>query len=72
MTPLACEALARLNCPVLLISGDRSVPMFHVVTRELEQCLEGETHVMLPDADHGLHTKNPALYLESLKAFLTR
>ncbi|AMY08635.1 putative hydrolase [Luteitalea pratensis] len=72
MTPLACEALAKLSRPVLLISGDRSVPMFHVVTRELEQCLEGETHVMLPDADHGLHGRNPAFYLESVKVFLAR
>jgi pimeloyl-ACP methyl ester carboxylesterase len=72
MTPLACDALARLNRPVLLVTGDRSVALFHVVTRELEQCLEGEAHVMLPDANHALQARNPALYLESVKAFLAR
>ena len=70
MTPLACEALAKLNRPVLLVTGDRSVPWFHLVARELEQCLEGEMHVMLPDADHSLHARNPAFYLESVKSFL--
>ena len=72
MTPLTCEALAKLNRPVLLVTGERSVAWLHVVALELERCLEGETHVMLPDADHGLHTRNPAFYLESVKTFLAR
>ena len=72
MTPLACDALARMNRPVLLVTGDRSVTLFHVVALEMERCLEGETHVMLPDANHALQARNPALSLESVKAFLAR
>ena len=70
--PLECEALGKLKRPTLLVSGERSVPLFHVVTRELERCLDGETHAMLPGADHNLHSRNPDFYIKAVEAFLRR
>jgi len=70
MMPLACDALGGVNRPVLLVTGERSVPMFHVITLELERCLNGEAHVMVPDADHAMHAANPAFYTDALLRFL--
>lgn len=70
MMPLTCEALGGLNRPVLLLTGDRSVPIFHVITLELERCLKGEAHVMVPQADHGLHADNPDFYTGAVQTFL--
>jgi len=70
MVPLACDALGSLNRPVLLVTGERSVPWFHVITLELERCLTGEAHVMVPDADHGLHLANPDFYVDAVRRFL--
>jgi hypothetical protein len=46
--------------------------MFHVMTLELERCLEGEAHVMVPAAGHNMHSANPVFYTDSVKAFLRR
>jgi hypothetical protein len=35
------------------IAGERSAPVFLVVTAELERCLEGTSQVMVPEAGHG-------------------
>jgi non-heme chloroperoxidase len=70
MVPLACDALGSLNRPVLLVTGERSVPWFHVITLELERCLTGEAHVMVSDADHGLHVANPDFYVDAVRRFL--
>jgi non-heme chloroperoxidase len=70
MTALDCGTIARLQRPVLLVTGDRSEPMLQGVAMELERCLQGETHVTLPDADHSLHRRDPGVYLEALRSFL--
>jgi pimeloyl-ACP methyl ester carboxylesterase len=70
MVQLACDALGGLNRPVLLVTGERSAPWFHVITLELERCLNGEAHVMVPDADHALHGANPEFYTAAVRGFL--
>ena len=70
MVPLTCEALGRFDRPVLLVTGERSVPIFQVITLELERGLNGEAHVMVPEADHGLHVANPDFYTEAVQKFL--
>jgi pimeloyl-ACP methyl ester carboxylesterase len=55
---------------VLLVTGERSVPMFHVITLELERCLNGEAHVMVPGAGHNMHAANPGFYTDAVLRFL--
>lgn len=54
MPPLTCDALAELNRPTLLMTGEESHARFLLVTAELEACLEGESHVMIPGVGHGM------------------
>lgn len=52
MPPLACARLSELEKPVLLLTGEESIASLYLVTAELEGCLEGEEHVMVPEAGH--------------------
>lgn len=69
LPPLACDAVGRLERPVLLVTGERSNPVFFLVTAELERCLNGEAHVMVPEADHNV-MGNVRFYNRSVLAFL--
>jgi non-heme chloroperoxidase len=70
--PLDCQALGNLRRPTLLVTGERSHPVFLLITAELERCLEDETHVMVPGAGHSMHRENTAFYNEAVAAFLRR
>jgi non-heme chloroperoxidase len=72
MLPLACEALAQLKRPMLLVTGERSPALFLLITAELERCLEGESHVMVPAAGHGMHYENKTFFTEAVLEFLRR
>jgi FAD/FMN-containing dehydrogenase len=56
----------------LLVTGERSHPMFFLITAELERCLEGESQVMVPQAGHTMHRENTAFYNRAVAAFLQR
>jgi pimeloyl-ACP methyl ester carboxylesterase len=60
--PLDCRRLGTLQMPVLLLQGDRSPRMYHIITSELANCLQSDTTITIPDAGHDIHTTNPGLY----------
>jgi pimeloyl-ACP methyl ester carboxylesterase len=62
MPPLACRALGALHTGVLLVSGDRSGPVFHTITSELARCLQNDSIATIPNAGHAMHAANPAYY----------
>ena len=72
LPPFDCGDLGKLKLPTLLVTGERSSAMFLLITAELEGCLEGESHVMVPNAGHGMHGDNPTFYNENVMAFLQR
>lgn len=65
-----CRELARLKVPVLLVRGQRSMPMFHHISDELARCLQGETSVTIPGAGHAVHAGQPAYYNQLVLRFL--
>ena len=72
LPPLDCGDLGKLKLPTLLVTGERSPAMFLLITAELEGCLVGESHVMVPEAGHGMHSDNPTFYNQTVLAFLQR
>jgi non-heme chloroperoxidase len=68
---LPCETVRQLERPVLSVTGERSTAFNLLTSAELERCLEGESHVMVPEVGHGL-MENPAFYNEAVLAFLRR
>ncbi|MGH7567814.1 MAG: alpha/beta fold hydrolase [Gemmatimonadales bacterium] len=71
MPALACRDMARIRSPVLLVVGERSLRLFHVITEELERCLATEQLVSVAGASHAMHAVNPAAYNAAVLAFLT-
>jgi pimeloyl-ACP methyl ester carboxylesterase len=70
MPPLPCADLGALHTGVLLVSGDRSGPLFHAITTELARCLRNDTTVTVPGAGHAMHAANPAYYNQVVVRYL--
>ena len=70
--PLSCDALGRIPNPVLLVTGQRTHPMFRVILAELERCLTSEETVTVPAAGHATHADQPAWYNAVVLRFLAR
>ena len=70
MPPLACADLGALHTGVLLVSGARSAPLFHAITNELARCLQNDSTVTVPGADHAMHASNPAYYNQVVLRYL--
>ena len=68
--PLDCRGLAGLPMPVLLLQGERSPRMYHIITTELANCLQSDTTITIPDAGHDIHVTNPAAYNATILRFL--
>ena len=70
LPPLACADLGALHTGVLLVSGARSAPLFHAITNELARCLQNDSTVTVPGADHAMHASNPAYYNQVVLRYL--
>jgi pimeloyl-ACP methyl ester carboxylesterase len=70
MPPLACADLGRLHTGVLLVTGERSPPVFHAINAELARCLQNDSTATIPGAGHAMHTSNPAYYNQVVLRYL--
>ena len=71
MIPLTCEALEDLEIPTLLMTGEMTkIAFVLLITVELERCLEGESYVMVPEADHGALSGNAVFFNDTYVSFL--
>ncbi len=67
---LRCEDLAKLDIPVLLLTGEYSPRFFSLITDELEHCLPNTRRDVVPKTSHSLQTGNPEYYNETVMRFL--
>ena len=70
MIPLSCDALEKLEIPTLLITGETSPAFFLLITAEIERCMNEETYVMVPEADHGALAGNSVFFNDVYLSFL--
>jgi pimeloyl-ACP methyl ester carboxylesterase len=69
---LECEAVRQITIPSLLLNGERSPAMFHLITEELARCLPHAERATIPNASHNLHHDNPTVYNRTVLDFLAR
>ena len=67
---LDCAGLSRLAMPVLLLQGERSPRMYHVITAELARCLISDTVITVPDAGHAIHATSPGYFNATVLRYL--
>jgi len=72
MPALSCPDVSRIRNSVLLVNGERSPRMFHLVTEELARCLAAEEVVTIPGAGHTSYLDNPASFNAAVFGFLMR
>jgi pimeloyl-ACP methyl ester carboxylesterase len=70
--PVTCSDLKKINTPVLLLTGEKTVMLFSVITDELNQCLPNKEKTVLPGATHGLQFDNPADFNKIVLGFIDR
>ena len=64
------DRLRALRVPVLMLSGERTLPLHHLVDAELERLLPDVRRVVVPGATHDVWTDGGAVCREETLAFL--
>jgi pimeloyl-ACP methyl ester carboxylesterase len=70
MPTLQCGALGQLAMPVLLLQGERSPQIFHIITAELARCLQSDTVITIPTAGHAINATNAAAFNQTVLQYI--
>jgi non-heme chloroperoxidase len=68
--PFDCADAGALSFPVLLLTGELSPRLFHLITDQLARCLPDSRVVVIPGASHAIHVGNPTAYNTAVLDFL--
>jgi non-heme chloroperoxidase len=67
---LTCADVAALDRPVLLLNGELSPRLFHLINGELTRCLPRAAQAVIPLTSHAIHVGNPMAYHTVVREFL--
>jgi pimeloyl-ACP methyl ester carboxylesterase len=70
--PLDDDDVRGISVPVLLLTGDDSPRLAHLMTDRLEELLSNVERGGIPDASHDMHLDNPSAASEAILQFLGR
>jgi non-heme chloroperoxidase len=70
--PTTCEDVQKVKAPTLLLDGEHSPMMFHLVNDMLKHCLPSIERATIPGASHGLEVENPQAFNETVLAFIAK
>jgi non-heme chloroperoxidase len=72
MPDFTCEDAGRIEAPTLLLSGELSPKMYHLINAELARCMPNAEQARIPAAAHVLHSQNPQAHNAAALAFLAK
>jgi pimeloyl-ACP methyl ester carboxylesterase len=67
---LGCRDVTAIDRPALLLTGELSPRMFHLIIDELARCLPQSVTAVIPGASHAIHVGNPQVYNDAVLEFL--
>ena len=67
---LTCTDVTALDRPVLLLNGELSPRLFHLINVELARCLPRASSVLIPQTSHAIHVGNPVAYHAAVREFV--
>jgi pimeloyl-ACP methyl ester carboxylesterase len=70
--PLDLDQIRGLQCPTLLMTGDRSPKVFPRLIDRLRELLPQAERCVVPGVSHIMHEDNPSAYVEKVLSFLAR
>ncbi len=71
MPPISLEEMKALKVPTLLLSGEKSPRLFHIITDMVRTAIPGSEMRSIPSADHSIHTSAPAAYSDAVWEFIS-
>jgi pimeloyl-ACP methyl ester carboxylesterase len=69
---ITCEDLRALKVPVCVAYGERTRPVFSVVSRAAARCIPGGWHRVIPGANHMWPDEDPAGFSAEVLDFLSK
>ncbi|MGE5431701.1 MAG: alpha/beta fold hydrolase [Syntrophomonadaceae bacterium] len=66
------DEIKRVKCPVLLLKGERSPRMFHLIIDELHRLMPESELTTVPDSSHSMQLANPQFYNSRVLEFLQK
>jgi non-heme chloroperoxidase len=72
LPPTTCEDVLKVKAPTLLLDGELSPKVFHVVNDMLEHCLPRAERATIPAASHQMEVENPQAFNETVLAFIAK
>ena len=70
--PTTCEDVQKVKAPTLLLDGELSPKMFHLINDMLEHCLPSVERATIPAASHQMEVENPQAFNETVLAFIAK
>lgn len=67
-----CADVKKFDFPVLLMTGDKSPSKFEFFYNEMRKCREFPATVVIPNAGHGMQTRNPVVFNQVTLEFLSQ
>lgn len=69
---LSKDKVKALSIPVLIVTGENTIPLHRFVNEELARLLPKADRVTIPKAGHGSPRENPEAFNEAVISFLTK
>jgi pimeloyl-ACP methyl ester carboxylesterase len=69
-TPFSCADAGNLSVPVLMITGERSAPLYGYMNSALQTCLKQTSEVVISDAGHMMFHANPTAFIFEVQDFI--
>lgn len=67
-----CEDVQKVKAPTLLVDGELSPKVFHLVDDMLERCLLSVERATIPAASHQMEVENPQAFNDTVLAFIAK
>ena len=67
-----CNDLKKINCPVLLLGGDKSPSFLPLIINKMETCLSNNEKAVLTNTSHGLEYENPSEFNRIVLGFIDK
>lgn len=69
-TPFDCSNAEKITAPVLLITGERSAPLFGYMHSALKPCLKQVDNAIIADAGHLMFSASPTAFVFEVQEFI--
>lgn len=68
--PFQCSTASNVSSPVLMITGERSAPIYGYMLSALKPCFKQVSNALIADAGHMMYSNNPTAFVFEIQDFI--